>query len=75
MNSLLSQLEFDIAMSTSSLQCLRLDAAIRTRAAEALSPTSKMKVSNIQNENDTFQLTGSKIRTFYILFLLLEEVS
>jgi len=43
LNSLLSQLEFDIAMNTSSLRCLKLDAALRTRAAEALAPTSKMK--------------------------------
>jgi len=50
MNSLLSRLEFDMAMSTSSLRCLKLDAALRSRAAEALAPTSKMKVSHSEWE-------------------------
>lgn len=44
MTALLDRLEFDLAMSTSSLRCLKLDPAIRIRAAEALVPTSKMKV-------------------------------
>ncbi|KAG6907859.1 hypothetical protein DXG01_007123 [Tephrocybe rancida] len=43
LSSLLDRLEFDLAMSTSSLHCLRLDAALRKRAAEALVPSSKMK--------------------------------
>ncbi|KAF5382550.1 hypothetical protein D9615_002841 [Tricholomella constricta] len=43
LSSLLDRLEFDIAMSTSSLQCLRLDPSLRKRAAEALLPSSKMK--------------------------------
>ncbi|KAJ6585164.1 vacuolar fusion protein MON1 [Mycena capillaripes] len=43
LTSLLSRLEFDLAMATSSLHCLRLDASIRKRAAEALVPPSKMK--------------------------------
>ncbi|KAJ7486037.1 vacuolar fusion protein MON1 [Mycena galericulata] len=43
LTSLLSRLEFDLAMSTSSLHCLRLEAGIRKRAAEALVPPSKMK--------------------------------
>lgn len=32
-------------MSMSSLRCLKLDAAVRAKVAEALLPTSKMKVS------------------------------
>ncbi|KAJ6475067.1 trafficking protein Mon1-domain-containing protein [Mycena vitilis] len=43
LTSLLSRLEFDLAMATSSLHCLRLEASIRKRAAEALVPPSKMK--------------------------------
>ncbi|KAF8073683.1 trafficking protein Mon1-domain-containing protein [Lyophyllum atratum] len=43
LSSLLDRLEFDLAMSTSSLQCLRLDYSLRKRAAEALLPSSKMK--------------------------------
>ncbi|KAJ7644013.1 vacuolar fusion protein MON1 [Roridomyces roridus] len=43
LTSLLSRLELDLAMSTSSLHCLRLEAVIRKRAAEALLPQSKMK--------------------------------
>ncbi|TDL17259.1 DUF254-domain-containing protein [Rickenella mellea] len=43
LHSLLARLETDLAMSTSSLLCLKLDAALRTRAAEALVPGSKMK--------------------------------
>ncbi|KAG5648437.1 hypothetical protein DXG03_005011 [Asterophora parasitica] len=43
LSSLLDRLEFDLAMSTSSLQCLRLDSGTRKRAAEALLPSSKMK--------------------------------
>ncbi|KAJ7781773.1 trafficking protein Mon1-domain-containing protein [Mycena maculata] len=43
LTSLLARLEFDLAMSTSSLHCLRLEASIRKRAAEALVPPSKMK--------------------------------
>ncbi|KIY45577.1 DUF254-domain-containing protein [Fistulina hepatica ATCC 64428] len=43
LTSLISRLEFDMAMSTSSLHCLRLDLNLRKRAAEALVPSSKMK--------------------------------
>lgn len=43
LTSMLSRLEFDLAMASSSLHCLRLDASIRKRAAEALVPPSKMK--------------------------------
>ncbi|KAJ7069644.1 trafficking protein Mon1-domain-containing protein [Mycena amicta] len=43
LTSLISRLEFDVAMATGSLHCLRLDAAVRKRAADALVPTSKIK--------------------------------
>ncbi|KAJ7133021.1 trafficking protein Mon1-domain-containing protein [Mycena filopes] len=43
LTSLLARLEFDLAMGTSSLHCLRLEASIRKHAAEALVPPSKMK--------------------------------
>ncbi|GLB38308.1 putative trafficking protein Mon1 [Lyophyllum shimeji] len=43
LSSLLERLEFDLAISTSSLQCLRLDPSLRKRAAEALLPSSKTK--------------------------------
>ncbi|KAJ7784388.1 vacuolar fusion protein MON1 [Mycena metata] len=43
LTSLLARLEFDLAMGTSSLHCLRLEAGIRKHAAEALVPPSKMK--------------------------------
>ncbi|KAF7346547.1 hypothetical protein MSAN_01882800 [Mycena sanguinolenta] len=43
LTSMLSRLAFDLAMATSSLHCLRLEASIRKRAAEALVPPSKMK--------------------------------
>ncbi|KAF8172004.1 trafficking protein Mon1-domain-containing protein [Mycena galopus ATCC 62051] len=36
LTSMLSRLEFDLAMATSSLHCLRLDASIRKRAGETL---------------------------------------
>lgn len=41
--SLLSRLEWDLAMSTSSLQCLKLDSALRKSVADILVPTSKIK--------------------------------
>ncbi|KAG6887771.1 hypothetical protein C0995_012885 [Termitomyces sp. Mi166 len=43
LSSLLIRLEFDLSMSTSSLQCLKLDLNLRKRAAEALLPPSKLK--------------------------------
>ncbi|KAK7048518.1 trafficking protein Mon1-domain-containing protein [Favolaschia claudopus] len=43
LTSMLSRLEFDLAMATSSLHCLRLEASIRKRAGDALVPPSKMK--------------------------------
>lgn len=42
--SLLARLEWDLAMSTSSLQCLRLDPVLRKSVADVLVPTSKIKV-------------------------------
>jgi hypothetical protein len=44
MHTLLQRLEGDMAMNMSSLQFLKLDQPIRSRAAEALIPVSKMKV-------------------------------
>lgn len=41
--SLLGRMELDLAMATSSLNCLQLDQSLRARIAEALVPTSKMK--------------------------------
>ena len=49
MHSLLSRLQFDLAMSTSSLNCLRLDPALRKGVADVLVPTSKIKVSSCLN--------------------------
>ncbi|KAK7056936.1 Vacuolar fusion protein mon1 [Paramarasmius palmivorus] len=43
LSSMISRLELDLAMSTSSLRCLKLDNILRKRAAECLVPTSKMK--------------------------------
>ncbi|KNZ73044.1 Vacuolar fusion protein MON1 [Termitomyces sp. J132] len=43
LSSLLIRLELDLSMSTSSLQCLKLDSNLRKRAAEALLPPSKLK--------------------------------
>ncbi|TBU27209.1 trafficking protein Mon1-domain-containing protein [Dichomitus squalens] len=41
--SLLSRLEWDLAMGTSSLHCLKLDPALRKCVADILVPTSKIK--------------------------------
>lgn len=46
MNSLLARLETDIAMSTSSLNCLKMEPSIRRRIAETLVPNTKMKVNH-----------------------------
>ena len=43
--SLLSRLEWDLAMGTSSLHCLKLDPVLRKSVADILVPTSKIKVS------------------------------
>ena len=43
-HSLLDRAENDMAMGTSSLHCLKLDPVLRSRAANHLIPTSKMKV-------------------------------
>lgn len=42
--SLLGRMELDLAMATSSLNCLQLDQSLRAHVAEALVPTSKIKV-------------------------------
>ena len=44
MHTLLRRVEGDMAMNLSSLQFLKLDPSVRSRAAEALVPVSKMKV-------------------------------
>jgi hypothetical protein len=46
LDSLLHRLESDLTMTTSSLQCLRIDAALRMRASECLIPpnTGKSKI-------------------------------
>ncbi|TFY66718.1 hypothetical protein EVG20_g4361 [Dentipellis fragilis] len=41
--SLLERLQTDLAISTSSLHCLKLEPALRTRAANALVPSAKIK--------------------------------
>ncbi|KAK0187930.1 vacuolar fusion protein MON1 [Armillaria mellea] len=43
LHSMLDRLEFDLAMATSSLHCLRLDPMVRKRVADTLVPTSKVK--------------------------------
>ncbi|KAJ8696394.1 Vacuolar fusion protein mon1 [Pleurotus ostreatus] len=43
LTSILERLQGDIAMNTSSLFCLKLDPALRKRAADCLIPTNKMK--------------------------------
>ncbi|PPQ77470.1 hypothetical protein CVT25_011340 [Psilocybe cyanescens] len=43
MNSLLVRLETDIAMTTSSLHCLKMEPNLRRRIAESLVPSTKMK--------------------------------
>jgi len=44
MHTLLQRVQGDMAMNLSSLQFLKLDPSVRSRAAEALVPVSKMKV-------------------------------
>ncbi|KDR82664.1 hypothetical protein GALMADRAFT_57126 [Galerina marginata CBS 339.88] len=43
MNSLLIRLETDIAMTTSSLNCLKMEPSLRKRIAETLLPNTKIK--------------------------------
>ncbi|KAF5330264.1 hypothetical protein D9758_014446 [Tetrapyrgos nigripes] len=43
LTAMISRLEFDLAMSTSSLHCMKLDPNLRKKVAEALVPTSKTK--------------------------------
>lgn len=42
--SMLNRLEFDLAMTTSSLNCLKLESALRKRISDTIVPNSKMKV-------------------------------
>jgi vacuolar fusion protein MON1 len=44
---MLNRLEFDLAMTTSSLHCLKVDSVVRRRLADCLVPPSKMKVLGI----------------------------
>lgn len=44
LHSILARMEWDLAMSTSSLQCLKLDPPLRKSVADILVPTSKIKV-------------------------------
>ncbi|KAL1760434.1 vacuolar fusion protein MON1 [Schizophyllum commune] len=44
LSSLLERMELDLALSTSSLWCLRLDLGLRKRIAEALIPPSKKEI-------------------------------
>lgn len=46
MHSLLSRLETDIAMTMSSLNCLKVEPSLRKRLAESLVPNNKIKVSS-----------------------------
>lgn len=43
MNAMLTRVEGDLAMMTSSLSCLKLDASLRKRVADMLMPASKIK--------------------------------
>ncbi|KAI0781961.1 trafficking protein Mon1-domain-containing protein [Abortiporus biennis] len=43
MHTLLARMEWDLAMSTSSLYCLKLEPGLRKSIADALVPTSKIK--------------------------------
>jgi hypothetical protein len=66
-------MELDLAMATSSLNCLQLDQSLRVRIAEALVPTSKMKVINspfemIQRVHGLFQ------DTLYIILIARGQV-
>lgn len=42
--SMLNRVESDLAMTTSSLCCLKLDPSLRKRIADTVMPTSKIKV-------------------------------
>ena len=44
MTSMLNRLEFDLTMTMSALNCLKLDPNLRKRIGESLVPSSKMKV-------------------------------
>lgn len=58
LHTLLQRLEGDMAISLSSLQFLKLDPSVRSRAAEALVPVSKMKVPDcIPGQKNWWRLT------------------
>src|SRR6266702_5603494 len=64
-----------MAMGTSSLHCLKLDSVVRTRAANHLVPTSKMKVRGVGRQCRHISYTQFFTRTFYISSLLLRDGS
>lgn len=45
LTSLITRMEFDLAMATSSLHCLKLEPGLRKRAADILIPPKGTKVS------------------------------
>ncbi|PPR07114.1 hypothetical protein CVT24_010950 [Panaeolus cyanescens] len=47
MNSLLHKLESDLAITMSSLQCLKLEPALRRKIAESIVPNSKIKADTL----------------------------
>ena len=68
-HSLLERAENDMAMGTSSLHCLKLDPLVRSRAANHLIPTSKMKVRTILYLFRYLSYVLSFTRTFFTSFL------
>ena len=65
--SLLSRLEWDLAMSTSSLHCLKLDPALRKAVADILVPTSKIKVRSHRPSRPPHSLTHEQDILYVIL--------
>ena len=60
--SLLSRLEWDLAMSTSSLHCLKLDPVLRKAVADVLVPTSKIKV---RSHRQAYRCTSNNLTTMH----------
>jgi hypothetical protein len=73
-HSLLDRAENDMAMGTSSLHCLKLDPVVRSRAANHLIPTSKMKVRAMRYLSQYRSYVLSFTRTFFTSFLSLRVV-
>ena len=70
MHTLLQRLEGDMAMNLSSLQFLKLDPSVRSRAAEALVPVSKMKVTPDIIRNQVYGGSQSAFRICYTSYWL-----